>query len=1413
MSAVSQEIDFGVPSLNEFFKTLDEETQTKITKISKKEDQQFEIELLLNPQLKNFYDSFSSKDKQKIDALPFKEKKGILLKLLQKKEEKRKEKSPSSTHTPEDIPPIELIKKYGKSELLSKYYPEEPVSKDIVYNYEEDEQEEDDDEPEIKPVSLKKISDAKTVNQQKLNKLIDLYYSINPYSYHTSINHELEVKFGTKGIKPLNRNDYDNVIKKLKSSHFVIKGDPSGEYYLRINCEFLDNSGKTRVSDIRTEVKGLYNVQDYCQHNNIQSIYNSNPSVVHFMNKKKGKINDTPVFPVDVDDFNFRVSYQTEETVKPGVRNTIISDWKEKKKQFRFLNRVSFQHDDYPFIIDISIVKNGNRSPDKFLRENRGPSILVYNISDSNVFNNPETYEIEIEINNNRIGPFTEFNTSQKITDALRKVIKIILSGLQKTNYPIAYSEQRIVLESYMKMIWRDKFDPKTRITSKYFIGPNSVTLQLINIAPLDENITAPNIRKDFVVTDKADGERHLMYVSKEGKIYLINTNMDIIFTGAKTSNEDCFNSLLDGELILHDKHGQFINLYAAFDVYYIKNVDVRNKLFISETVDMQNPSRYQLLSDFVKNVNSISILNTHVSTDKKRKTSSSSSSSKTVKETLAEVSKKEILSPIHISVKRFYPVGDETIFQGCRSILEKQKEELFEYTTDGLIFTHTLFGVGSEKIGKSGPETKITWSYSFKWKPPYYNTIDFLVTTVKGSNGDDLIKSLHEDGISTTSSTQHSQYKEIELRCGFSQTKDGFVNPCQNLIDDHFPEPTKENDYMPMRFYPTEPYDPNAGLCNILLQPDGDGSFKMFSEEGDVFDNNMIVEFRYDLDRENGWRWVPLRVRYDKTAKLRNGENEFGNSYKTCNDNWKSIQPCGRIEEEMLCTGENIPIVSVNEDKYYNTPSGKCKTSLMKNFHNLYVKKKLICAVANPGDILIDYACGKAGDLSKWINAKLSFVFGIDLSRDNLENRLDGSCARFLGEKKKYKRMPDALFVHGNSALNIKDGSAMITDKSKKISQMVFGVGMKDDKIGVGVSKQYNKAVAGFHISSCQFALHYFFENAEMLKGFMKNVAECTKLHGYFIGTCFDGKAIFNELKKIEKGDSIKIIEDDKKIWEIVKSYDYENFENNSSSIGYRIDVYQESINQLISEYLVNFDYLDRVMRNYGFELLNEEEAKEIGFSNGSGSFHDLFTSMQEEITKDRYQSKNYGNSQHMTENEKRISFLNKYFIYKKRLNVNTEMVKIDLSEYEEATLLKEVKKSIEKEKKIIEKKKEIQSETVKPIKIKKLAKKLIIVPATDAVDDPIIDKEKATEPLAELEEIEINIPKKVLKEKKPRETKAKKPKLIIEAEEVAPAKLEEIEINIPKKAPKEPKAPKAPKEEKETKKKKTKLIIEEEN
>ena len=112
-----------------------------------------------------------------------------------------------------------------------------------------------------------------------------------------------------------------------------------------------------------------------------------------------------------------------------------------------------------------------------------------------------------------------------------------------------------------------------------------------------------PNIRTNYSVTEKADGERRLLFINSEGYIYLIDTNMSFMFTGIQTSKKNIYNSLIDGELIFKNKFGNIINLFACFDVYFIKNEDRRHLNLVSSGEDMQNNvlSRLEYLERFVQ--------------------------------------------------------------------------------------------------------------------------------------------------------------------------------------------------------------------------------------------------------------------------------------------------------------------------------------------------------------------------------------------------------------------------------------------------------------------------------------------------------------------------------------------------------------------------------------------------------------------------------------------------------------------------------------------------------------------------------------------------------------------------------------------------------------------------------------------
>jgi hypothetical protein len=710
---------------------------------------------------------------------------------------------------------------------------------------------------------------------------------------------------------------------------------------------------------------------------------------------------------------------------------------------------------------------------------------------------------------------------------------------------------------------------------------------------------------------------------------------MKVLFTGSTTKEKECWNSIVDGELIMYDKNRNVIFLFAAFDIYYIggrkKNPNIRDLPFTSYH-ETNSETRLSILKQFHKVVGLTPI------------TKNISDSCK-----------------FHMKVKDFHYYSEtenKSIFNASAKIWNAR--ETFPYEIDGLIFTPMDYGVGGSKIGETYElNGKFTWKYSFKWKPPKYNTIDFLVITEKDKDGLDKIHfQVEENGVVT-------EFKKLYLMVGFDARKNNFMNPFDEMLFDKLPpednnhHPTYKNNqsYEVRNFVPTVPYDPHAYIGYVKLENDGVNK-RMKTEEGQVFDKNMIVEFRYDAvdkTKTNPWRWIPLRIRHDKTQQLLEGKKSM-NVYSNANDVWKSIH--FPITEKII-TGYDVITnnVDATDTIYYSLVEKNVQyTNSLRDFHNLYVKSKLIINISeylqkhfrSESILLLDYAVGKAGDLSKWTRGNIHFVLGIDYSDDNIRNSNDGACVRYLRHRSiNRKENFRALFMKGNSNLNIRTtGNAVEKPLEKDLLKYVFG---QKNVQSIKYAFPYGIAIDGFHISSCQFALHYFFENIHTLHNFIRNLAECTRTDGYFIGTCFDGHSIFQKLNSINHNQSFSIMKDGKLVFEIKKIYNtyISKLETNDSSIGLPIVVYQESIGQHIMEYLVNFEYFTQLMKDYGFELMKTEDAQRIGFPSASERFDSLFSTMKKDanINKHLY----IRNALDMSDIEKETSFLNRYFIFKK--------------------------------------------------------------------------------------------------------------------------------------------------------------------
>jgi hypothetical protein len=69
------------------------------------------------------------------------------------------------------------------------------------------------------------------------------------------------------------------------------------------------------------------------------------------------------------------------------------------------------------------------------------------------------------------------------------------------------------------------------------------------------------------------------------------------------------------------------------------------------------------------------------------------------------------------------------------------------------------------------------------------------------------------------------------------------------------------------------------------------------------------------------------------------------------------------------------------------------------------------------------------------------------------------------------------------------------------------------------------------------------------------------------------------------------------------------------------------------------------------------------MGLPKATGLFKDLFDSMCKS-NKKKSNTKDYGSAANMTEEEKKISFMNRFFVFQKKRNVETNLVQKNMKE-----------------------------------------------------------------------------------------------------------------------------------------------------
>jgi len=825
---------------------------------------------------------------------------------------------------------------------------------------------------------------------------------------------------------------------------------------------------------------------------------------------------------------------------------------------------------------------------------------------EANILRQVTRYEVEVELLHEDM---------KESPDPIGITFRALIAGvgevqraIQKNSLLIRKSVMQSVRAEYGALVRADKFRG---------VGP--VTLEVQNMDK-EINEAIPNIRTGFNVTDKADGMRTMGFMNSKGEFFLIDQSMTIYRTGLQ--NETCANSLVDGEWITSLKDGTPVNRYLIFDIYIYNGAKVSQLPFITTTenqIDQEGESRYiklnQLFDKWIVEPKMIGKGLTEATT-------------------------------LIIARKQFKFGNGNQIFEQCAMMLDREQI----YNTDGLILTSNSEPLPDKFGGR--------FNMQFKWKPSKDNTIDFLVLFESDESGDKISTSIDKSGATT-------RYKTMRLYVGGLDNK----SPRTAILNETLVEKEKPK-YRPILFQPQQFGDLYANFCNVLVQNDPDTfeEYAVTEHTHEPIQHRSIVEMRYVVGNEAGWRWIPTRIRHDKTERYVRAITQGGdikytgmmNDEGTANSVWNSIHD--PVTESMIRTGNEEPserematIATADITKtYYEQRAPKeevAGVSGLRDFHNKYIKNEiLIRSVLQPGNKrLLDITCGVGGDLNKWVYANASYVMGIDIAENNIINPQTGAYSRYakmmLDAKK--KRLPKIAFAVGDSSKSIVNGDAGATPEERDIMRAVFGKVEPESAVPPYITNvMKNSFREGADVVSCMFAIHYFFKNKDTLDGLLKNLADTVKVGGYFVGCCFDGETVFRLLESVEKNESVTGTHNDVQLWKIKKEYDQEELTDDDSSIGLPIHVDFISIGNAFTEYLVPFPLLVAKFREIGLELLTTAEAGRIGLQHSTAMFQDSY----EMAKKGKH---NYA----MPDAVKEYSFLNRWFIFVRRQTVAVEL------------------------------------------------------------------------------------------------------------------------------------------------------------
>ncbi|KAK8789987.1 hypothetical protein WA158_006767 [Blastocystis sp. Blastoise] len=286
----------------------------------------------------------------------------------------------------------------------------------------------------------------------------------------------------------------------------------------------------------------------------------------------------------------------------------------------------------------------------------------------------------------------------------------------------------------------------------------------------------------------------------------------------------------------------------------------------------------------------------------------------------------------------------------------------------------------------------------------------------------------------------------------------------------------------------------------------------------------NIKTKFTcWKVENQNGWGWF---IKKDNNKYYLNISN--GKSY---------------TEKEYLDELE-VEKVASHYNKREDTKAIEREQSDIFHLRNLnnWIKS---CAIIQyfplHGMKVIDFACGKGGDLKKWTEQHIHDYVGIDIAASSVTEAMN-----------RYKKMKLPFTARFMSA-----------DLGK-----------------VDLNPIFNNEL--FDCVSCQFAFHYFFQSESRLDTALHSISGLLAEGGIFICTLSDGNSVSRLLRGYGK------TEENKRVWK-----------NSICKIEMNLDQYSRLYNNKNDPYGISYDFtlsgvVEECTEYITFPAVMEQKAKE---------------------------------------------------------------------------------------------------------------------------------------------------------------------------------------------------------------------------